>query len=56
MNAFYDTPYGRISVEWQRVNGKIRFKAEIPEDIPGWLELPDGSAHAIQKKIETDFS
>lgn len=56
MNAFYDTLYGRITVEWHQVNGEIRFEAEIPENIPGLLELPDGSVHAIQKKIETDFS
>ena len=55
MTASYDTIYGKIKIEWQRVNGEIQFKAELPDNIPGRLERPDGATLAIQKTLNTHW-
>lgn len=55
MKASYETVYGQISVEWQRVHGEIQFQAELPDNVPGRLELPDGSVLAIRKNICTHW-
>lgn len=55
LSASYETIYGTIRIDWKRTGGEIRFHAEIPEKIPGRLELPDGTVIAIQKEIKTHW-
>ena len=53
MSAYYDTVYGKIRVEWRRAEGEVRFHAELPDGIPGRLELPDGTELAVRTDVRT---
>ena len=51
--AWYDTSHGRIEVKWQRKNGKVEFKSDIPSSLPGKLVLPDGKCIEFSGSFET---
>lgn len=55
VNAWYDSIYGRISVDWKRDPDGIAFTARIPGGIPGKLELPDGTELAFHDTINTHW-
>jgi alpha-L-rhamnosidase len=40
--ARHDTPYGPAESAWERVDGGVRVRAEIPPNTTGLIELPDG--------------
>ncbi len=56
MDAAYETIYGKIKVFWKREKGKVQFHAELPDNIPGRLVLPDSSVIAIEKEIDTGWN
>ena len=43
VDAWMETPRGKVSVAWKREGGKIRFRIVVPADTPATLRLPDGS-------------
>ena len=55
MSAYYDTVYGKIRVEWRKTGGEVRFRAELPDGVPGRLELPDGTMLAVRKDVRTQW-
>ncbi|MFE5407590.1 family 78 glycoside hydrolase catalytic domain [Microbacterium sp. NPDC056569] len=40
--ARHDTPYGPAESGWERVDGGLRVRAEVPANATGVVELPDG--------------
>ena len=53
VSAWYDTCHGRIEVKWQRKNGKVEFKSDIPSSLPGKLVLSDGKFIEFSGSFET---
>ena len=42
VNAFYETLYGTINVEWKRENGKFHLSVDVPVNTSATIILPDG--------------
>ena len=40
--ARHDTPYGPAESAWERIEGGLRVRAEIPPNTSGLIDLPDG--------------
>ena len=55
MSAWYDSIYGRISIDWKREADNILFSARIPAGIPGKLIRPDGTESAFRGTITTNW-
>lgn len=43
----YQTPKGKVSVKWQRVNGEITLEITVPNELDGSIILPNGYAFCV---------
>lgn len=55
--AYYDTVCGKVSVHWERSDGKIKLAVNTPDEIYGEIKLPFGytfeDSRLSYKKLET---
>ena len=47
VEAWQDTPSGKVSVSWRRGGKAIDFSIEVPDGMKATLRLPDGSARPL---------
>jgi len=48
--AWHESPYGKVGIEWRREGDTIRIDITVPEGCTGELVLPDGYA-AVQTRL-----
>ena len=53
MSAWYDSVYGRISIEWERTREGVVYSARIPDGVPGILQLPGENGISFTNAIQT---
>jgi alpha-L-rhamnosidase len=42
----YDSPYGRIQVDWEQVDHRFELELLVPVGVTATVELPDGTVHS----------
>ena len=47
VDAWQETPRGRVRVSWKRKGGAVDLKVDVPQETPAALRLPDGSLRRL---------
>ncbi|MEV6641682.1 family 78 glycoside hydrolase catalytic domain [Amycolatopsis sp. NPDC051371] len=52
-SAWHETPYGRASAGWSRVDDLVRFEIEVPPNTRATVRLPSGVEHEVGSGTHT---
>ena len=43
----FETPYGRIQAEWEKKDGEVLYRLEVPANCSATVVLPDGRCEDV---------